>query len=208
MRVTKNHLDANGYPHNPIKDYTPTIRDLHLFDQNGYDLCPLEQIYTKVNFGSVKKHRRHRNAIKSNWFVQKPVKEGAHLNHSLMFERKAYAGDALAQLKAWAKDLPLLHKIIAMRPKWGLDFSMDYADREGNSFEVLHWEWDSFDYEEVMAMKSKLEPKLMSIDWNEAANMLLKRKAEWHGLDFFGQSDYKCNFFGVPKEQFKMVLWE
>lgn len=209
MRVTKNQLDANGFWQVPLDDdYTPTIKDLALFDQNGYDLSPLEQIYSKVNFATVKKHRRHRNAIKRDWFVQEPTAEDAHLNHSLLFERKAYAGAALEQLKRYAVELPIINKIIAMRPKWGLDFSMDYADREGNSFEVLHWEWDSFTYEEVIAIKQRVEPIFKSIDWNDAAKQLLKRKSEWHGLDFFGQSDYKCNFFGVPKEQFKMVLWD
>ena len=116
--------------------------------------------------------------------------------------------EALEQLKSWANDLPLLHKVIAMRPKWGLDFSMDYADSAGNSFEVLHWEWDSFDYYQVLEIKERIEPVLLSIDWEDGAKRLLVRKDEWHSLDFFGQSDYKCNFFGVPKEQFKMVLWK
>ena len=95
-----------------------------------------------------------------------------------------------------------------MRPKWGLDFSMDYVDREGNAFEILHWEWDSFDYEEICAVKERIEPLLLSIDWQQAAKDLIKYKDNWHRLDFFAQSDWKCDFFGIPKEQFKMVIWK
>ena len=134
--------------------------------------------------------------------------EGAILNHSLLFERKAYTGQALEQLEYWAKNLPLIHKIIAMRPKWGLDFSMDYVDRKGNAFEVLHWEYDGFDYEEICAVKELVEPKLLAIDWNEAAAYLLKYKHEWHHLEFFAQSDWKCDYFGINKERFKMVIWK
>jgi hypothetical protein len=48
---------------------------------------------------------------------------------------------------------------------------------------------------------------LSSTDWNHAAQQLLKRKSEWFDLDFFGQSDWKCKYFGIVKERFKMVIW-
>jgi hypothetical protein len=147
-------------------------------------------------------------ALKKPWFTQpKHIIEGAVLNHSFLFERKGYSGAALEQLQHWAHELPLLHKVIAMRPKWGLDFSMDYVDRASNSFEVLHWEWDSFDYNEIQTVKAQVEPMLSSTDWNHAAQQLLKRKSEWFDLDFFGQSDWKCKYFGIVKERFKMVIW-
>ena len=95
-----------------------------------------------------------------------------------------------------------------MRPKWGLDFSMDYVDRTGNAFEILHWEYDSFDYEEICVVKEFAELKIQSIDWADAAKNLIKYKDEWHSLDFFAQSDWKCNYFGIPKERFKMVIWK
>jgi hypothetical protein len=209
LKISLNQLNPNGFWNTPLVDsYSPSFRDLDLFDQNGYDLSQLEQQYSKVNECQIHTHRHHRVAIKSDWFIQSPIIVGAHLNHSMLLERKAYDGSALVQLNSWAKELPLLYKVIAMRPKWGLDFSMDYVDYEGNSFEVLHWEWDSFNYDEVMSIKECIEPKLYAIDWDDAAKQLLVHKDQWHHLDFFKQSDYKCNFFGVPKEQFKMVLWQ
>jgi hypothetical protein len=84
---------------------------------------------------------------------------------------------------------------------------MDYVDRSGNAFEVLHWEWDSFDYEEIQAVKLEIEPVLKAIDWQDAAQNILAKKAQWHDLDFFAQSTWKCNYFGVPEERFKMVAW-
>lgn len=188
--------------------YIPIPDDLDLFDQNGYDLTVLEQHFAVSNDCRPMEHRRHRMAIKQEWFTQEHRVEGAVLNHSLLFERKAYTGAALKQLENWAKTLPLIYKIIAMRPKWGLDFSMDYVDREGNAFEVLHWEWDSFDYEEISEIKTSIEPKLKDIDWDDAAEQILKHKDQWHHLDFFQQSEWKCSYFGIPNERFKMVTWE
>jgi hypothetical protein len=130
------------------------------------------------------------------------------INHALILERKAYAGAALTQLEAWAVHVPLLYKVIRMRPKWGLDFSMDWADDSGNVFEILHYEFDGFDYAEISQMKHMLDVKFQNTDWEAAAQELLRRKSEWHHLNFFDQSDYKCAFFGLPSERFKMVIWD
>lgn len=163
LKLCKSQFNPNGYWHSPVAKLTflPTHEDIDLFDQNGYDLTQLEQHYASSNEADFAAHRKHIAALKKAWFVQDKIYvEGAVLNHSLLFERKAYAGPALEQLRHWSKELPLLHKIIAMRPKWGLDFSMDYVDREGNAFELLHWEWDSFDYDEIQSVKNQVEPNL------------------------------------------------
>jgi len=209
IHLTNNKFEPNGYWDQPIAKilFLPTTEDIALFDQNGYDLTVLEQHFAYGNYVKPKKHREHIRALKQDWFVQDPLIVGPVLNHSLLFERKGYTGAALEELKQWARTMPLVHKIISIRPKWGLDFSMDYVDHDGNAFELLHWEWDSFDYEEICAVKAKIEPVLLAIDWNQAAQDLIKYKDNWHTLDFFAQSDWKCNYFGIPKEQFKMVIW-
>ena len=210
LRLTENKLDSNGYWNKPIPEwvYQPSVSDLDLFDQNGYDLTFLEQSFAFYNHVETKNHREHRATLKCNWFEQEEKIEGAVLNHASLFERKAYNGKALEQLKNWANEIPLIYKVIAMRPKWGLDFSMDYVDREGNAFEIVHWEYDGFDFDEIDKVKSVIEPILLSIDYDDAAKQLLNRKDEWHSLDFFAQSDWKCKFFGIPRERFKMVIWD
>ncbi len=208
--ITDNRFDSSGYWTNPVEKivYLPTAEDVALFDQNGYDLTDLEKHYAYSNWSKPKKHREHRMALKQSWFTQDHALEGAHLNHSLLFERKGYAGDALKELQLWARALPLIHKIIALKPKWGLDFSMDYVDRQGNAFEILHWEWDSFDYNEIEAVKETIEPVLKAVDWQDAGQNILAKKDQWHHLDFFAQSRWKCEYFGVPEERFKMVAWQ
>jgi len=207
IMLETNQFTQSGYWQTPLTNVTPSPLDLNLFDQNGYDLTLLEQYYSAVNNVTILNHRSHKVAIKQPWFTQATTIEGCVLNHSLLFERKAYHGSALEQLQSWSKELPLLHKLISMRPKWGLDFSMDYVDRHGNAFEVLHWEYDGFDYDEIQSIKLHIEPKLLSIDWEHAAQQLLVYKDHWHHLDFFEQSDWKCNYFGIAKERFKMVCW-
>ena len=207
--LTDNTWDSKGYWSKPLPGYfAPKIYHLELFDQNGYDLTELEKLFAEVNHTEYKTHRSHRFAIKQPWFDQSDKIEGAILNHSLLFERKAYEGEALGQLKMWTKYFPRIWQLIRLRPKWGLDFSMDYADCYGNVFEILHWEYDGFNYNELMEVKETVEPILKDIDWEDAAQSILKRKNEWHHLDFFEQSAWKCDYFGITRERFKMVSWE
>ena len=144
ITLTDNQFNANGYwRHAILNPSVPGDSSLDLFDQNGYDLTVLERIFANFNMTATASHRSHRTAIKQPWFTQTYKHSGAILNHSLLFERKGYAGSALAQLQNWAEQSPRFYQLIALRPKWGLDFSMDYVDTAGNVFEVLHWEYRS-----------------------------------------------------------------
>jgi len=202
-------FNPDGFWRQPIPcGSCPGPESVALFDQNGYDLTLIEQRYARSNDARYKKHREHIRCLKETWFSQDDRDEGSIINHSNTFERKGYRGEALEQLKTWALSVPLLNKVIALRPKWGLDFSMDYVDRQGNAFEVLHWEYDSFEHDEMAEVKAKVEPRLLAIDWDDAARQILNHKNDWHHLGFFEQSDWKCDYFGIPRERFKMVAWE
>lgn len=187
--------------------YEPIPADLALFDQNGYDLTPLEQQYAHANMAPIAAHRYHL-ALKYDWMSQPEKTEGAVLNHCNLFERKGYANAAREQLTEWSKHMPLVNKLLSLRPKWGLDFSMDYVDRQGNVFEILHWEYDGFEYGEIEEQRERWQPTLLHMDWDDAGQRLLKHKAEWHHLGFFEQSAWKCKYFGIIDERFKMVAWE
>lgn len=209
LQISNNEFDQSPAWTTPIdKLFPPIACDMALFDQNGYDLTDLEKRYDEVNGNRQKLHRTHRTAIKQDWLMQSEKDEGAVLNHSMLLERKSYSGAALEQLHFWARSVPLVYKIISIRAKWGLDFSMDYVDRKGNTFEVLHWEFDGFEFDEIELRRIKYQEKFASIDWDDAAHSLLLAKDKWHNLDFFAQSEWKCGYFGIESERFKQVIWE
>lgn len=200
-----NSFHSNPNWSNIIHD-TPTVDDVSLFDTNGYDLCGLEQKYAITNLEA--STHRYKHALKYDWFIDSAQSiQGAHINHSLLFERKGYEFEAKDQLIAFTADLPLCHKLLKIHPKWGIDFAIDYVDTVGNVFEVFHYEWDSFELNEVLKAKETIEQLAVNTDWNDAAKQLLKRKSEWDSLSFFEQSNWKCNYFGVMPEQFKVVIW-
>ena len=211
LHVTDSKFNPNPYFTHKIKSFfvTPPKSTLELFDQNGYDLTKLEQLYAVENGYELVTHRNKDHiTLRQDWFIDEVPEDGAHINHALMFERKGYTGDALQQLEAWSTGNVHMHKLIAMKPKWGLDFSIDYCDKEGNVFEVLHWEFDGFEYQEIADKKQVMDEFLLKQDWNHAGRQILKHKDEWHHLGFFEQSEWKTRYFGIDKERFKMVLWK
>jgi hypothetical protein len=211
LHLTDNQFDPNPHWCERIKSVfaCPPKETVEFFDQNGYDLTKLEQLYAVANGANTTRHRNSEHiTLRQTWFTDDSPESGPHINHAVMFERKGYSGEALQQLTTWAGYRPQFHKLIAMRPKWGLDFSIDYADREGNVFELLHWEYDGFEYNEIADKKAQMEEFLVNQDWTDRARVMIERKEEWHGLDFFEQSEWKTRFFGIDKERFKMVLWK
>ena len=211
LHVTNNKFNKNPHYDQSIKSQfaVPPIESVSLFDQNGYDLTSLEQLYAVANGYDLVTHRNKDHiTLRQDWFVDNKLEDGPHINHAYMFERKGFTGHALQQLKAWAKANTHIHKLIAMKPKWGLDFSIDYCDNEGNVFEVLHWEFDGFEYEEIASKKTIMDDFLLKQDWQHAAEHILKHKDKWHHLGFFEQSEWKTKFFGIDKERFKIVLWK
>ena len=187
---------------------TDTLIDnnsVDLFDQNGYHLTKAEQAYLQYN-GYKPIERRHEDCLRYDWLVW-DKREGAHINHSDLFERKGFDEDAKKQLLEIAKINPMLYKLIKMKPKWGIDISIDYVS-ENAVFEVFHYEWDSFNYNAVIDKKGEIEEFMLKNDWDDIAKTLWNKKDEWYNLDFFEQTQWRTDYFGLSPENFKNVIWE
>lgn len=198
----------NPIPEEQIdEEFISSIRVVSLFDQNGYRLSPLEELYSKYNSDvPLTMYRGDEPSIHKKWFSQPEKKTGYVLNHSMLLERKGYDGAALEQLKKWCKNNNLVNKLIKYRTKWGIDLSIDYVD-EDNVFEVFHYEYDSFDFQKILEVKKKVEEIVLKTDFDNVATQFIERKDEWVNLPFFEQSNWRCRFYGLEDENFKMVTW-
>jgi hypothetical protein len=206
MKIENTSFNPNPFWSIKLED-ADILNDTHctnLFDQNGYHLTSIEQCYADIN-GYPKKVRRHETVIRQSWIVWDKV-DGAHINHSDLFERKSYNDDALEQLQFHAKHNPMLFKIIKMKSKWGIDISIDYVSEDA-VFEVFHYEWDSFEYELIHDKKLEIEKFVLNQDWDVVAKDLWKLKDKWFYLDFFEQTKWRTDYFGLSPEKFKNVIW-
>lgn len=197
---------------NPIHENVSFLQHpscVSYFDHNGYDLTPIERMYSKYNSSlPITKYRGTHSILKQVWFTQPKRTSGSILNHAMILERKGYGGDALQQLHHYSKMNPLLFKLINYQTKWGIDISIDYVNRHGECFEVFHYEYDSFNLYQLEHMKYKVEHLICNMDIEQVARDLQRRKPEWYYLEFFEQSRWKTNYFGLEPERFKMVGWQ
>ena len=207
MRIANNNLRKEAY----FLDATEEIDVLkdpncvNLFDQNGYHLTNAEQAYLVRN-GYDAIERRHEDCLRHDWIVW-DKREGAHINHSDLFERKGFEDQALDQLEAIADQWnPMLYKLVKMKPKWGIDISIDYVSEDA-VFEVFHYEWDAFNYDLVIEKKQEIEDFVTNQDWDDIAIKLWNKKDEWIDLDFFEQTKWRTDYFGLSPEKFKNVIW-
>ena len=208
MKVSNSKLREEAYFLDATEDID-VLKDpfcVDLFDQNGYHLTKAEQAFLTRN-GYQPIVRRHEDCLRHDWFIW-DKREGAHINHADLFERKGFKDCAFDQLLAIAEqDNPMLYKLVKMKPKWGIDISIDYVSEDA-VFEVFHYEWDAFDYYAVMEKKHELEYFVLNQDWDDIALKLWKRKDEWYHLDFFDQTKWRTDYFGLSPEKFKNVIWE
>ena len=208
MRISNTALHKEPYFLDATEDIA-TLKDsscVDLFDQNGYHLTKAEQAFLARN-GYEKIARRHEDCLRQDW-IKWDKKKGAHINHSDIFERKGFADQALEQLITIAEEYnPMLYKLIKMKPKWGIDISIDYVSKDA-VFEVFHYEWDSFNYEELVEKKYEIENLVLKLDWDTVALELWNVKEEWINLDFFDQTKWRTDYFDLSPEKFKNAIWE
>ena len=208
MILTNNKLHSEPYFLDATED-VDILKDpfcVDLFDQNGYHLTKAEQAFLVRN-GYEPVERRHEDCMRYDWILW-DKKDKAHINHSDIFERKGFSDQALEQLHAVAESSnPMLYKLIKMKPKWGIDISIDYVSPDA-VFEVFHYEWDAFEYDAVMEKKQEIEQFVIHKDWDDIAQVLWNRRNEWYYLDFFEQTQWRTDFFGLSPEKFKNVIWK
>jgi len=202
--LTDNKFQELGYYLDATEDIS-ILRDPHcvdLFDQNGYHLTRAEQAFLGYNGYSIIE-RRHEDCLRQDWITW-DKREG----HSDLFERKGFKSCAYEQLEVFAQESnPMLYKLMKMKPKWGIDISIDYVSEDA-VFEVFHYEWDSFNYNDVVVKKQEIEQFVLNQDWDKVSIELWKIKDQWINLDFFEQTKWRTDYFGLTPERFKNVIWD
>lgn len=181
----------------PIDDSLFTEENVRYFDNDGFQLSLLEQEYYKTNKVKVL-NTLNRAGDRPIWMNCEH--DTFYLDHSMTPQRWCYISEAKEQLERHLKKFPSLIKYINLKPKWGLDFALEYYD-EQDALEVLHIEFDFRNYYQALAMKEKLENKICSTDWADFKCKLINNKSQWENLQGLDQNDWKAQFWGLPKAE-------
>ena len=171
------------------------------YDKDGFELTTLEKEYYSTNgYNNCLKNFLNHTCFQEQWF-ELTTNDNFILDHSLILHRCSFKGDAKEQLKDSLKKLPRLSYLLQCPTKWGLDFSLDYVNNNGELVEVLHIEYDTKSYNEFLNYKLYFESFVLTTDWNYFANFLFNKKEEWIYLVGFEQNNWKARQLGFKQAE-------
>ena len=199
MKLLKNKadFDPNPYLTTAIRSDMVNKLSLKFFDKDGYEVpTELERAFYNAQRIQLDDTIQYHIAPVLQWYYDTEDSEvGLVLDHCMLLTRYEFAGAARHQLEIAVEDRPILNKLLGIRCKWGLDFSLDWIDHNG-CMEVIHIEQDFYDYDTACAAQDKLEFIIENTDWEQGAHDLIARRSEWEHLSSDDHSDYKAQFFG------------
>jgi hypothetical protein len=182
---------------NPIERSLVETLPFKDFDKDGYEVpTPLEHLHYEANGIELNREIQFHIAPVQEWYQDLEQSEhGLVLDHCMLLTRYAFAGPAREQIVEVSKNRPILQKLLNIKPKYGIDFSLDYVTHD-IVMEVIHIEQDFDNLDAAEEAKFKLENIIDNTDWYDGAMRLFNRRHEWETLSSDDHSDYKAQFFG------------
>ena len=190
-------FNSDPYLRKPISRSLVETLPFKDFDKDGYEVpTPLEHLHYEANDIELNREIQYHIAPVQEWYMDTESSEhGLVLDHCMLLTRYAFADEAREQIVEVCKNRPILQKLLNIKPKWGIDFSLDFVTHD-IVMEVIHIEQDFDNIDDAQDAKERLENIIDSTDWYDGAMRLYQRKEEWINLSSDDHSDYKAQFFG------------
>lgn len=171
-----------------------TAEDFSYYDKDGFELNKAEQkFYSAMNFPIQYEILNHR-CWQEPWFELQPNVNKLILDHSMFLCRCRYDDAAEQQLQEIKHKVPQADLLLNSKQKWGFDFALDAVAPDATMYEVLHIEFDSYDYDYFKNRMINFEWTVRHTDWIDAADRVWAKRSEWQDLVGFEQNHWKANF--------------
>jgi hypothetical protein len=174
--------------------YKIVAEEFKFYDKDGFELNQAEQQYYKMMKHPINYPILNHTCWQEPWFELLWKDQGLILDHCMILHRCNYSGYAKYQLEKIKKEIPEAEWLLSTKQKWGFDFALDAVDSNGNIYEVLHIEYDNYQYDEFMKKMISFDYKIRHTDWIDASKRVLKKQDEWKNLTGFAQNDWKADF--------------
>ena len=197
LEITKNKFISNPSLKTSPVDQNVLDSSMKFFDKDGYEINQTEQLYYEANNVDLSERHLYHTANHKAWIVDTSNSDsGFVLDHSMLMQRWDYRAEARSQIIRLIDSKPTLGKLLSIRQKWGIDFSLDYVSPEGWSIEMFHIENDFLSLSQAMEAKKRAEDLIVNADWYALLEQMIDRKDEWQSLCSDDQADWKARVVG------------
>lgn len=196
--ITNNQFNTDLHLTRAVSDAYFQDRNVKYFDNDGFELTALEQLYYEQHGIDIDTYALNHRADQRDWIVGGTDK--FKVDHCLLLQRWDFQGEAREQLNYYKTYYPQLSKFLKIVPKWGIDFALDYYNGD-MAIEVIHIETDYRTYDEAMEAKTLIERNIINTDWNDFVSKIIEQKEQWINLTGFAQNDWKAVYWGLNKAE-------
>jgi len=169
--------------------------DFQFYDKDGFELNIAEQKFYSAMGHPINYPILNHRCWQEPWFELDDDKiTDLILDHSMFLCRCAYDNAASNQLKSLRNKFPLADYLLRSKQKWGFDFALDAVAANGTVFEVLHIEYDNYNFEYFKNKMLIFEWAIQHIDWRDAARRVWAHKDKWKSMRGFEQNNWKANY--------------
>jgi len=163
--------------------------DFRWYDKDGFELCAAEKkLYSAMNFPLTE--CLYHICWQDTWLESNNPK--ILLDHCMLLHRCDFADSAVAEIQKLIPQNPKAQMLLKSKKKWGFDFALDYLDDNGNIWEVVHIEWDSYDFNEAADKLESIQEKIFLLDWEHISKYIIAKENDWSTLEGFKQNDFKA----------------
>jgi len=181
---------------NPICTKVASLeaQDFFYYDKDGFELNQAEQKFYSAMGYPIHHPILNHTCWQQPWFELEQPNLGLILDHSIFLCRASYGGEAQEQLEQLKPTVPLADYLLRTRIKWGFDFALDSVSEDGTTFEVLHAEYDNYNYEHFKNRMLQFDYTVRHTDWRDAAHQIWQHRDQWQYLKGFEQNYWKAEF--------------
>ena len=174
--------------------YTISADDFRYYDKDGFELNQAEQHYYRMMKYPIDNGILNHHCWQEPWFELKDKNTNLKLDHCILLHRCNYTEYAEHQLNKITHNIPEANWLLNTPQKWGFDFALDAVNEQGQIYEVLHIEYDRYNYNVFIEQMNIFEHGIQNTDWIDAAKKIWNCRDEWKDLKGFAQNDWKANF--------------
>lgn len=169
------------------------VEDFRYYDKDGFELNKAEQKFYQANQLPVIDCLNHL-CWQEPWFELQENIPDLILDHSMFLCRASYEGPAREQLLELKSSVPTADLLLRTRQKWGFDFALDAVAADGTVYEVLHIEYDNYDYDRFKDEILMFDFRVRHTDWLDSALLIWSKRDEWQHLRGFEQNHWKSKY--------------